>query len=111
MRDKTVILTTLNAAWANPGSVIDLFMESFRNGETTHHLLNHLVIVSLDMKAYTRCMAIHAHCFALITEGVDFSGEKSFMSKGYLRMMWRRVNFFRVVLTKGYSFIFSVSFV
>lgn len=111
MRDKTVILTTLNAAWASPGSVIDLFMESFRTGETTRHLLNNLVIVSLDMKAYKRCMAIHAHCFALTTEGVDFSGEKNFMSKGYLRMMWRRVDFLRVVLGKGYSFIFSVSFV
>jgi Nucleotide-diphospho-sugar transferase len=110
MRDKTVILTTLNAAWASPGSVVDLFMESFQTGETTRHLLNHLVIISLDMKAYKRCMAIHAHCFALTTEGVDFSGEKSFMSKGYLRMMWRRVDFFRVVLAKGYNFIFSVSF-
>ncbi|KAF3592080.1 hypothetical protein DY000_02025008 [Brassica cretica] len=28
-RDNTVILTTLNEAWAAPGSVIDLFFESF----------------------------------------------------------------------------------
>ncbi|KAJ4799710.1 Glycosyltransferase [Rhynchospora pubera] len=107
MRDKTVILTTLNAAWTRPGSVIDLFMESLRTGEETSFLLNHLVIVSLDMKAYKRCLAIHTHCFALTSEGVDFSGEKSFMSKGYLRMMWRRIDFLRVVLEKGYSFIFS----
>ncbi|KAI4313462.1 hypothetical protein L6164_026444 [Bauhinia variegata] len=35
MEDKTVILTTLNEAWATPNSVIDLFLESFRTGEHT----------------------------------------------------------------------------
>ncbi|XP_073000907.1 uncharacterized protein At4g15970 [Typha latifolia] len=107
MEDKTVILTTMNAAWASPGSVIDLFIESFRIGNGTCVLLNHLVIISLDLKAYDRCMSIHFHCFALIAEEVDFSGEKKFMSAGYLEMMWRRIDFLRVVLEKGYNFIFS----
>lgn len=107
MDDNTVILTTLNAAWASPGSVIDLFMESFRLGDGTRKLLNHLVIIALDQKAYMRCMSIHFNCFALITEGVDFSGEKHFMSDGYLKMMWRRIDFLRVVLERGFNFIFS----
>ncbi|KAL0338190.1 UNVERIFIED_CONTAM: hypothetical protein Sangu_1341100 [Sesamum angustifolium] len=42
MQDNSVILTTLNEAWAAPNSVIDLFLESFRIGEQTRYLLNHL---------------------------------------------------------------------
>nr|XP_029117843.1 uncharacterized protein At4g15970 [Elaeis guineensis] len=107
MEDKTVILTTLNAAWASSGSIIDLFIESFRLGDGTRKLLNHLVIIALDRMAYMRCMFIHFHCFALITDGVDFSAEKRFMTAGYLNMMWRRIEFLGVVLEKGYNFIFS----
>ncbi|XP_031271560.1 uncharacterized protein At4g15970-like isoform X2 [Pistacia vera] len=42
MEDNTVILTTLNEAWAAPNSVLDLFLESFRIGYGTRRLLNHL---------------------------------------------------------------------
>jgi Nucleotide-diphospho-sugar transferase len=49
---------------------------------------------------------IHKRCFALLTEGVDFSEQEDFLSDGYLKMMWRRINFLRVDLEKGYSFIF-----
>ncbi|KAG6487422.1 hypothetical protein ZIOFF_056008 [Zingiber officinale] len=42
MENKTVILTTLNAAWASPGSIIDLFFQSFRTGDGTRRLLDHL---------------------------------------------------------------------
>jgi hypothetical protein len=108
MAKDTVILTTLNSAWSEPGSVVDVFLESFRIGESTRALLDHLVIVSLDMTAHARCKQIHQHCFALVTSGVDFSGQKNFMSDGYLKMMWRRIDFLRQVLEKGYSFVFTV---
>ncbi|KAG0491707.1 hypothetical protein HPP92_005105 [Vanilla planifolia] len=107
MEDKTVILTTLNAAWASTNSIIDIFLESFHIGNGTRLLLDHLVIIAFDKKAYLRCMAIHRHCFALTTEGVDFSGEKDFMSDGYLKMMWRRIDFLRLILEMGYNFIFT----
>ncbi|CAN6236048.1 unnamed protein product [Urochloa humidicola] len=107
MGDNTVILTTLNAAWASPGSVIDLFIGSFHSGVGTNSLLKHLVIVAFDLKAYEQCVKIHPHCFALGTEGVDFSEEKRFLTSGYLEMMWRRLDFLRLVLEKGYNFIFS----
>ncbi|CAA7410660.1 unnamed protein product [Spirodela intermedia] len=94
--DNTVILTTLNEAWAAPGSVLDLFLESFQTGERTVRLLEHLVIVALDEKAYEICKSKHTHCYALKTEGVDFSQEKLFMTEDYLRMMWRRIDFLRV---------------
>ncbi|XP_010527842.1 PREDICTED: uncharacterized protein At4g15970 [Tarenaya hassleriana] len=107
MEDRTVILTTLNEAWAAPGSVIDLFLESFRMGEGTRKLLDHLVIVALDKKAFSRCRALHRHCFSLVTEGVDFSQEAYFMTRSYLKMMWRRIDFLRSVLEMGYNFVFT----
>ncbi|KAL0451025.1 UNVERIFIED_CONTAM: hypothetical protein Slati_1658900 [Sesamum latifolium] len=107
MQDNSVILTTLNEAWAAPNSVIDLFLESFRIGVHTRHLLNHLVIVSLDGKAFSRCLAVHSHCFALVTEGIDFSREAYFMTPDYLKMMWRRIDFLRSVLEMGYNFLFT----
>ncbi|KAK4401072.1 hypothetical protein Sango_1213300 [Sesamum angolense] len=108
MKDhKTVIITTVNAAWTEPNSIFDLFMESFRIGNQTQSLLKHLVVVALDQKAYSRCLDVHPHCFALTTAGVDFSGQAFFMSADYLKMMWRRVDFLRSVLDMGYNFIFS----
>lgn len=105
--DKTVIMTTLNDAWAEPGSIFEVFLESFKIGNGTLKLLDHLVIVALDHRAYVRCLKIHPHCYALVTQGADFSGEAEFMSADYLQMMWRRIDFLRVVLEKGYSFIFT----
>ncbi|XP_077229400.1 uncharacterized protein At4g15970-like [Tasmannia lanceolata] len=107
MGDRTVIITTLNEAWAAPNSMLDLFLESFRLGEQTASLLNHLVIVAMDQKAFDRCQLIHTHCFSLTTKGVNFSAEKRFMSEDYLKMMWRRIKFLRSVLELGYNFIFT----
>ncbi|CAK9211296.1 unnamed protein product [Sphagnum troendelagicum] len=107
MPDKTVILTTLNAAWAQPNTMIDLFLDSFHQGEGIEYLLNHLVIIALDQVAYNRCTELHTACFMLTTEGVDFAAEKFFMTGEYLMMMWRRIQFLRKVLEMGYSFVFS----
>jgi len=109
MKDKTVILTTLNEAWAAPNSILDLFLESFRIGDRTRWLLNHLVIVALDPKAFIRCQAIHPYCYLLASEAIDFHEEALFMTPHYLRMMWRRIDFLRSVLELGYNFVFTVS--
>ncbi|CAL5339134.1 unnamed protein product [Camellia sinensis] len=107
MKDGTVILTTLNEAWAAPNSIIDLFLESFRIGYGTRKLLNHLVIIALDEKAFSRCLVVHNHCFSLFTEGANFSQEAYFMTPDYLKMMWRRIDFLRSVLEMGYNFVFT----
>ncbi|PIN15317.1 hypothetical protein CDL12_12038 [Handroanthus impetiginosus] len=108
MKDnKTVIITTLNAAWTEPNSIFDLFLEGFRIGNQTENLLNHVVVVALDQKAYSRCLEVHHHCYALTTAGIDFSGEAHFMSEDYLKMMWRRIDFLRIVLELGYNFVFT----
>lgn len=105
--NKTVILTALNGAWAEPNTMIDLFLESFRIGEGTTELLQNLLIVALDAKAYNRCREIHPHCYTLKTRGVDFSAEKVYMSDDYLKMMWTRLGFLGDILRRGYSFVFS----
>ncbi|GLT91156.1 hypothetical protein SLE2022_090580 [Rubroshorea leprosula] len=107
MDNTTVILTTLNQAWAAPNSVIDLFLRSFRLGNGTERLLNHLVIIALDQKAFERCLVVHRHCFALVTEGVDFHQEAYFMTQAYLKMMWTRIEFLLFVLEMGYDFVFT----
>ncbi|XP_026397572.1 uncharacterized protein At4g15970-like [Papaver somniferum] len=109
MKDKTVIITTLNEAWAAPNSIFDLFLVSFKIGENTKGLLKHLVVIALDQKAYKRCLEVHPHCYALTVEGVDFSVEAYFMSRAYLKMMWSRIDILRVVLELGYNFLFTKS--
>ncbi|KAL5702231.1 hypothetical protein ACHQM5_027472 [Ranunculus cassubicifolius] len=106
MDDGTVILTTLSEVWASSDSIVDLFLESFRIGDHTSRLLKHLVIIALDRKAYVRCLSVHLHCFALTT-GLDLTKEAYFMTPNYLNMMWRRIDFLRSVLEKGYNFIFT----
>jgi hypothetical protein len=110
-KDRTVIMTQINAAWTRPGSLLDLFFESFRTGEDgVARLLDHLVIVTMDPAAYEGCKAVHRHCYFLRTSnGVDYRSEKMFMSKDYLEMMWGRNRFQQTVLELGYNFLFTVS--
>ena len=108
MGNKTVIITTLNDAWAEPNSIFDLFLKSFRIGNGTKGLLRHLVVICLDDKAYSLCSSTHPHCYQLRTKGVNFTEEAFFMTPDYLEMMWIRIKFLSSVLEMGYSFVFTV---
>jgi hypothetical protein len=105
--DRTVIITTLNQAWTKPGAMLDVFLDSFQRGEGTQLLLRHLVMMALDQQSLERCQQVHAHCFHLTTDGVDFSGSKGFMTADFLKMMWRRMELLRTILELGYNFIFT----
>ncbi|CAI9755554.1 unnamed protein product [Fraxinus pennsylvanica] len=107
MEDKTVIITTLNAAWTEPNSIFDFFLESFAIGNETQNLLKHVIVIALDAKAYSRCLTVHTNCYALKTDGVDFAGEAVFMTQDYLKMMWTRIDFLISVLEIGYNFVFT----
>ncbi len=107
MPNKTVILTPLNHAWVAAG-MLDIYFESFREGENIQELVNHIVIVAVDKMTYDSCTQIHPHCFMLRTNGVNFSGEKVYMTEDYFRMTWRKIKFLQNVLEMGYNFIFSV---
>lgn len=109
MEDKTVIVTSINRAYAAPGSLLDLFLESFRLGEGTAALLDHVLIVAVDPGAFRRCRAVHRHCYLLrqSPSAVDYSGEKHFMTKDYLDMMWSRNRFQQTILELGFNFLFT----
>ena len=103
-----MIITTLNQAWAEPNSLFDLFLESFRIGQGTQQLLKHVVVVCLDGKAFERCSQLHPNCYHIETTETDFSGEKVYNTPDYLKMMWRRIELLTQVLQMGFNFIFTV---
>ncbi|KAI9100779.1 hypothetical protein K1719_024141 [Acacia pycnantha] len=114
MENKTVIVTFINKAYAEQDvngdtTMFDLFLSSFWLGEDTRSLVDHLLVVAVDQTAYDRCRFFRLNCFKLETDdnGVDFGGEKLFMSADFIKMMWRRTLFLLQVLKRGYSFIFT----
>ncbi|CAL4972431.1 unnamed protein product [Urochloa decumbens] len=107
MEDRTVIITSVNEAWAQPGSLLDLYLESFKNGEDIAHLLNHLLVVALDARGFERCKAVHPRCYFLNATSTDMSSAKAFMSPDYLELVWTKLTFQQRVLELGYSFLFT----
>ncbi|WZZ35427.1 hypothetical protein YC2023_018828 [Brassica napus] len=93
--------------WAEPNSLFDLFLESFRIGQGTQQLLKHVVVVCLDGKAFERCSQLHPNCYHIETTETDFSGEKVYNTPDYLKMMWRRIELLTQVLQMGFNFIFT----
>ncbi|KAK7350473.1 hypothetical protein VNO77_09155 [Canavalia gladiata] len=112
MGNKTVIIAIVNRAYVEQDlesvtTMFDLFLTSFWLGEGTRFLIDHLLVVAMDKTAYDRCQFLKLNCFRLETEGIDFEGEKLFMSREFIKMMWRRTSFLLEVLKRGYSFIFT----
>ncbi|XP_054779902.1 uncharacterized protein At1g28695-like [Prosopis cineraria] len=110
--NKTVIVAIINKAYAEQDvnghtTMFDLFLSSFWLGEGTRSLGDHLLVVAVDQIAYDRCRFLRLNCFKLETDGVDFTGEKYFMSDDFIKMMWRRTLFLLDVLKRGYSIIFT----
>ncbi|CAI9102065.1 OLC1v1000258C1 [Oldenlandia corymbosa var. corymbosa] len=107
-----VIITVVNKAYVEPHhdqypTMFDIFLEGFWVGERTQFLLDHLLVVSMDQTAYNRCLFRRLNCYRLITEGVDFTEEKLYMTADFIKMMWARTAFLLDVLKRGYSFIFT----
>ncbi|KAJ1269306.1 hypothetical protein BS78_07G201600 [Paspalum vaginatum] len=108
MEDNTVIVTSINQAYAAPGSLLDLFLESFRLGKGTAGLLDHVLIVAVDPGALQTCRSLHRHCYLLRPDGAaDLSAEKFFMTKDYVDMMWARNLFQQTILELGFNFLFT----
>lgn len=107
--DKTVIITIVNKAYVEGDKpMLDIFLDGFWLGEGTEDLIKHLLIVAMDQTSYKRCMFLHLHCYKLETDGVGFIGEKLYMSKDFIKMMWERTRFLGDILKSGYSFVFTV---
>lgn len=114
MENKTLIIAVVNRAYAEQGietdrTMLDLFVDSFWLGEGTRWLLDHVLVVTMDLPSYRRCEFRRLNCYRLATDGVDFGGEQLYMSHDFVAMMWRRTLFLADVLRRGYSFIFTVT--
>lgn len=111
MKNKTLIIAILNKAYIGENGMLDLFLQSLHQGENTEFLINYLLLVAVDELAFNRCKALRLHCYHLVSEGVSFSKEAFYMSGNFIKMMWKRTQFLREVLRRGYSFIFTVRLV
>ncbi|KAF7131584.1 hypothetical protein RHSIM_Rhsim09G0188000 [Rhododendron simsii] len=106
--NRTVIIAVVNKAYVEgEKSMLDLFLDGFWLGENTRVLRDHLLIVAVDQTSFERCRFLGLHCYKLKTEGVDFVGEKLYMSGDFIKMMWRRTLFLGDVLKRGYNFVFT----
>ncbi|KAJ3693372.1 hypothetical protein LUZ60_008852 [Juncus effusus] len=105
--DKTVIITSVNWVFAQPDSLLDIFLQSFRNGEKIDYLLNHLIIVAFDARAFERCKLVHTYCFEKKAENVNFDGAEWFMSPGYNNLVWEKIRIQQYILEQGYNFVFT----
>jgi hypothetical protein len=113
MEDKTVIITSVNEAWAKPESLLDLQRESFKNGEDIAHLLNHVLVIALDPAGFDHCKAVHPHCYLLElrSSANNLSSAERFMSKDYLELVWTKLTFQQTILELGYNFLFTVKMI
>ncbi|VAH83681.1 unnamed protein product [Triticum turgidum subsp. durum] len=109
MDDGTVIITSVNEAFARPGSLLDLFRGSFRDGEGIAHLLNHTLIVAADPGALALCKAVHPHCYLLQVMAAGVSSANGFMTRSYLELVWSKLTFQHRVLQLGYNYLYTVS--
>lgn len=117
MEDGTVIMTSVNEAWAAPGSLLDTFLESFRVGENISHFVEHIIVVAMDEGALLRCHALkHPHCHLLLPDpennspngtSPDLSGAKSYMTKDYLSLVWSKLRLQQRVLDLGHNLLFT----
>uniref|UniRef100_M8BAS4 Nucleotide-diphospho-sugar transferase domain-containing protein n=1 Tax=Aegilops tauschii TaxID=37682 RepID=M8BAS4_AEGTA len=105
MDDGTVIITTVNEAWARLGSLLDLFLGSFRDGEGIAHLLNHTHIVAADPGAMALCQAVHPHCYLHEVTSANVSSANRFMTKSYLELIWARLEVPQRILQLGYNYL------
>ena len=109
MENKTLIIAVANKAYTEEGSFLALLLQSFQVGEGTQLLRNHLLLAAIDQTAFEQCNLRKLHCYKLMTDSVDFSGEGKFMSSAYLEITWMKTLFQANVLGRGYNFIFTVS--
>ncbi|XP_050256777.1 uncharacterized protein At4g15970-like [Quercus robur] len=107
MEDRTVILTILDGTWGSPGSVLDLFLESFRIGQKTQRFLNHLVVAALDNQTYRYCTSIHPHCFQLTPVTSKLAKRKGSTSPDHLMLKKIKYDLLLEVIKLGYNIVFT----
>ncbi|XWS44012.1 hypothetical protein CRYUN_Cryun15aG0008700 [Craigia yunnanensis] len=108
MSDRTIILTVVNETWARPDSILDLFLESFRIGDGTKRLLNHLLIIAEDSQAFQYCMSRHPHCFHLKKSRKKLTKIPSGTQGNNLMLSPSRLRLLQKVIELGYNVAFTL---
>ncbi|CAL9125501.1 unnamed protein product [Musa acuminata var. zebrina] len=107
MGNKTVIISYLNKAYVDENGMLDLFLRSLTEGESTAFLIKHLFLITVDQISFERCRTLNLHCYRPVTEGLNFSKEQLFMSAGYIDLVWQKILILGQILEHGYNFIFT----
>ncbi|XP_020208262.1 uncharacterized protein At4g15970 [Cajanus cajan] len=109
MPDKTVILTMVDESLAGPGSVLDILLQSFKSGEGTQRLLNHLVIITMDPQAFEYCRSIHPYCIHPSIFPHHFATKKQSIVPTPVHSLftWTRNDVLYEVVRLGYSIVFT----
>jgi hypothetical protein len=111
MPDRTVILTMVDESHAKPGSMLEVLLQSFKTGQGTQRLLNHLVIITMDPQAFEYCRFLHPHCIHPSTFEHYFATKRqSLQIPDHNVFSWRRNNVLIEVIELGYNIIFTVWF-
>ncbi|PAN26810.1 hypothetical protein PAHAL_5G040000 [Panicum hallii] len=105
--DRTVIMTSVNEVWTRPNSLLDIFLGGFRDGEGIAHLVNHVLIVTVDAGSFRGCKAVHPHCYLLEVRSMDMNRAKTFGTREYVEMIWLKLSIQQRVLELGYNFLFT----
>ncbi|KAJ1286853.1 hypothetical protein BS78_03G384000 [Paspalum vaginatum] len=106
--DGTVIMTSVNEVWTRPNSLLDIFLDGFRNGDGTAHLLAHVLIVTVDAGSLSGCRALHPHCYLLeVKSGLDLNRARTFGTREYVEMIWLKLSIQQRILELGYNFLFT----
>ncbi|KAL6840414.1 hypothetical protein ACP4OV_030224 [Aristida adscensionis] len=105
--DRTVIVTSVNEVWARPGSLLGIFLDGFKNGEGTAHLLDHVLVVAVDAGGFDGCKALHRHCYLLEVKSMNMSNAKFFGTPEFLEVVWQKVSLQQRILELGYNFLYT----
>uniref|UniRef100_A0A7N0URV7 Nucleotide-diphospho-sugar transferase domain-containing protein n=1 Tax=Kalanchoe fedtschenkoi TaxID=63787 RepID=A0A7N0URV7_KALFE len=112
-QNRTLIVAVVNKAYvenevySGSATMLGTFLESFWLGENTRPLLDNLLLVAADQTTYDKCRFLRLNCYKMETDGVDFGGEKLYMSDDFIKMMWSRTQLLLNVLKLGFNFIFT----
>ncbi|KAG4940464.1 hypothetical protein AAZX31_16G054000 [Glycine max] len=100
--DRTVILTMVDESMASPGSILDILLQSFKSGEGTERLLNHLVIISMDPQAFEYCSSLHPYCIhpSIFPRPIMTTPDHNLFT-------WTRNDVLYEVIRLGYNIIFT----
>ncbi|KAK7395900.1 hypothetical protein VNO78_16488 [Psophocarpus tetragonolobus] len=109
MPDRTVLLTMVDESLASPGSILDILLQSFKSGEGTQRLLNHLVIIARDPQAFEYCRSLHPHCIHPSIFPHHFASNRgsSMTTPGHNLLPWTRNDVLFEVIRLGYNIIFT----